>query len=148
MDGRTPQARDRQVSSRFFELFFQKEAPHLYSEPVETVLLSEAGEGDVKVRLSSGEYLVLYHADIKRLKELVPRYLYGKTRLPLHFKLTETSPPKLRIVGGEWQRRVIHYVLTGEIVWRPPEEVGEEEFSRLLRTLRSLIHLSLERRGV
>lgn len=149
MDGPPTREGKGKVSSgkSFFEALFQKDAPHLYSEPLETPTLLEVGEENLRLPLSSGEFLLLESDDIKRLKQLVPKYLYGKTHLPLHFKLVSTNPIRVRIVGGEWQKRVIHYMLKGRLEWKPPEELGEEEFSTLLKMLRSLVHLSLERGG-
>ncbi|MEM1619724.1 MAG: DUF61 family protein [Fervidicoccaceae archaeon] len=131
---------------KYLELLFAHESRNLFAEPLKRRPLSElSGDEDVVVPLDNGSQLLISRHEVRALKLRVPKYLHAKLTLPLHLKLISTRPLKLKIAGDLWQRRVIWYLLRGELRWEVEDTVSESEFVRLLREFPTALHLSLER---
>jgi len=106
--------------------------------------LDKLPEEDVEVRLKSGEVLVLERKDISKVKSRIPDHLKAKLKLPVEISIIVSGEQVIyKIEGDLWQIRMVKYLQSGTLSWKPSDGISREDVSELLRSYPSLIRLKL-----
>ncbi|HEU97683.1 MAG TPA: DUF61 family protein [Fervidicoccus fontis] len=121
-----------------------RELKSLNEELLERVTLDNTSGLDAEIKLKSGERLILRAEEIERLKKKIPEHLRSKILLPIEISIIVGENEIKYIVNGDiWQVRMVRYLHSGELEWKPPVEIGKEELSELIREFPSLVRLKL-----
>lgn len=108
------------------------------------VTLGEISNNDIEIKMNSGETLILRAEDIEKLKKKVPLHLRSKILLPVEISIiVSENIVKYRIDGDIWQVRMVKYLQSGKLMWKPSAEIGKEELSKLINEYPSLVRLKL-----
>ena len=98
---------------------------------------------DYEVKTVRGNNLHLDSQEIRKFKDEIPKYLYGKARLPLEILLNTKQGIEATVIGDVWDRRIVHYILNRELVWKPPFNITGLDVSILLKKYPTLLHIVL-----
>jgi uncharacterized protein (UPF0216 family) len=113
----------------------------------ERILLREAPEHDLELITMKGNKIFIPLDEIRKLKQEIPMYLHGKTRLPLQLVVVKGNPVEAEIWGDEWDARIIQYILQKRLVWDARKRLSSYEIARLIHEFPSLIHMVLRASG-
>ncbi len=116
----------------------------LMDKPSQRIPLSKIGQNNIEIKTINGEDLIISHREAEELKRRLPEYLHERTYLPIQLLIESTSPWKIKVAGGLWDKRIVYYLLHGKLSWKPPEEITVHEAKKMISNFPSLIHLMLK----
>jgi|GEM_PF-2496793 uncharacterized protein (UPF0216 family) len=108
------------------------------------IALDEARNSDVELKLRSGEGLVLRSDDLEKLRKIIPPHLRAKILLPIEINIIISGDQVIYKINGDlWQVRMVKYIHSKKLRWRPEDELRREELERLIGEFPSLVRLKL-----
>ncbi len=110
--------------------------------PRERIKLSEALDMYTPcVALRSGEEHCFSKEELILLSENLPWYLHELARLP--FVLRKEKNNIFRVLGDEWDKRIIYFLLYRKLSVEGVEELKEREAIQLIKKYRTLVFTTL-----
>ncbi|NAY89277.1 MAG: DUF61 family protein [Desulfurococcales archaeon] len=98
------------------------------------IALDEAQNSDVELKLRSGESLVLRSNDLEKLRKIIP----------IEINIIISGDQVIYKINGDlWQVRMVKYIHSKKLRWRPEDELRREELERLIGEFPSLVRLKL-----
>ena len=130
---------------RYVEKKYKEELRRLSSYwPAEYISLADARRGVRTIRLQTGETHTFEENEINLLLNTIPSYFHNLMKLPVTFRYTRMGGvARYRVLGDQWQRRLVEIILTGQYTYQGREELTVEEFIKLLRKYKSLVFVSV-----
>lgn len=132
------------VNSRF-KIWIEKELEKIKgSFPSERITLAEAIRGRLEVKSRNGSIIRFSREDVEELKNIVPRHLWDKVRLPiLIVKNPELGSYHYEVYCTDIEREIISKILGLEGFRGEKLIISFEEVEHLLKKFKSLIYIGL-----